>query len=160
MSKPQKKYAGEESPDKYKRGSGIPHPVDVHVGKRLRHRRRLAKISQEKLAKALGITFQQLQKYEYGKNRVSASRLYELSLILNVPISFFFDKFKGDIVGTTALATGGLSEAILDDPETMALLHEYYSIDDKSVRKSLMDVMKASNRLAREYSDGNRTETE
>lgn len=76
------------------RGSGVANPVDIHVGQRIRQRRVLLGISQEKLAETMGMTFQQVQKYERGKNRVSASRLYQLSHILDVNISYFFDNFS------------------------------------------------------------------
>jgi len=68
-----------------------PNPIDVHVGSRVRLRRTLLGMSQEKLGEALGLTFQQVQKYERGVNRIGASRLYHLSQILDVPVSFFFD---------------------------------------------------------------------
>src|SRR5579872_1601759 len=71
--------------------SGKPNPVDAHVGTRVRMRRTLLGMSQEKLGDSLGLTFQQVQKYERGANRVGASRLFELSRVLDVPVSFFFD---------------------------------------------------------------------
>ncbi|MDD9911943.1 MAG: helix-turn-helix transcriptional regulator [Alphaproteobacteria bacterium] len=69
----------------------LPHPIDIHVGQRLKQQRKLQGISQESLAKQLGITFQQIQKYENGTNRISASKLYELSQILKAPVQFFFE---------------------------------------------------------------------
>src|ERR1700730_9226102 len=74
----------------YGRGTGIPNPIDIHVGKRIRMRRLLLNMNQETLANALGLTFQQVQKYEGGANRVSASRLKQMSEILEVPIEYFF----------------------------------------------------------------------
>src|SRR5438046_1464424 len=71
--------------------SGEPNPVDVHVGNRLRLRRTLLGISQEKLGEAIGLTFQQVQKYERGANRIGASRLWDLSLVLNCPVSYFYE---------------------------------------------------------------------
>ena len=71
-----------------------PHPIDIHVGQRLKQQRKLQGISQENLAKQLGITFQQIQKYENGTNRISASKLYELSQILKTPIQFFFENYE------------------------------------------------------------------
>ena len=73
------------------RSPGIPNPVDIHVGSRVRLRRTLLGLSQEKLGEAVGLTFQQIQKYERGANRIGASRLFEFSRILDVPVSFFFD---------------------------------------------------------------------
>src|SRR5512134_3543115 len=70
---------------------GVPNPVDIHVGSRVRLRRTLLGLSQEKLGEAVGLTFQQIQKYERGANRIGASRLFEFSRILDVPVSFFFD---------------------------------------------------------------------
>lgn len=76
-----------------------PHPVDIHVGSRVRLRRILLGMSQDKLGKALKLTFQQVQKYERGANRIGSSRLYQLSQILDVPVSFFFDDMPEDITG-------------------------------------------------------------
>src|SRR5256885_4646469 len=79
----------------FSRGSmdGKPNPVDVHVGARVRLRRTLLGMSQEKLGDAIGLTFQQVQKYERGANRIGASRLYDLSRVLDVPVSYFFEEF-------------------------------------------------------------------
>src|SRR3954463_11032856 len=82
---------------------GRPSPIDVHVGSRIRLRRTLLGMSQERLGEALGLTFQQVQKYERGVNRVGASRLFDLSRVLDVPISFFFD----DMPDSLATAYGG-----------------------------------------------------
>src|SRR5580698_3474137 len=71
--------------------SRLPNPIDLHVGARIRLRRRMQGVSQEKLADALGLTFQQVQKYERGANRVSASKLYEIAAALHAPVSYFFD---------------------------------------------------------------------
>lgn len=79
--------------------TGAPNPIDVHVGSRVRLRRTLLGMSQEKLGDALGLTFQQIQKYERGANRVGASRLYDISRALEVPVSFFFDDMPAEIVG-------------------------------------------------------------
>ena len=81
---------------RYGRGTGIPNPIDVHVGKRIRTRRLFLGMNQETLANALGLTFQQVQKYEGGANRVSASRLSAMADILGVPISFFFGDLQLD----------------------------------------------------------------
>src|SRR4051812_16255430 len=74
---------------------GTPDPVDVHVGQRLRVRRSLMGLSQEKLAESIGLTFQQIQKYERGMNRISAGRLYQFSKILDVPVTYFYDQITG-----------------------------------------------------------------
>src|SRR5580692_7605907 len=118
-----------------------PSPIDVHVGARIRLRRTLLGMSQERLGESLGLTFQQVQKYERGVNRVGASRLFDLSRVLDVPISFFFD----DMPENLATAFGaqpsrrppGLSdttEAFADDTlnrrETLELVRAYYRITD------------------------------
>ena len=78
---------------------GKPNPVDVHVGQRVRLRRTLLGMSQEKLGEAIGLTFQQVQKYERGANRIGSSRLYDLSRVLDVPISYFFDDMDQQVSG-------------------------------------------------------------
>lgn len=77
--------------------SGAPNPVDAHVGRRLRLRRIMVGMSQEQLADAIGVTFQQIQKYERGANRISASRLWDLSVMLNCPVSFFYKEMEDDV---------------------------------------------------------------
>src|SRR5215470_16430146 len=99
---------------RYGRGSGVPHPVDVDVGKRIRTRRLLLGMNQAALATALGLTFQQVQKYEHGANRVSASRLSAIADVLGVPVSFFF------IEGPTC------HDARMEQPETLELVRCYY----------------------------------
>src|SRR5216684_5466570 len=126
---------------------GRPSPIDVHVGSRIRLRRTLLGLSQERLGDALGLTFQQVQKYERGANRVGASRLFDLSRVLDVPVSFFFE----DMVPVTqAEARGGLAEAperYEADPmlkrETLELVRAYYKIPDPHIRRRLFDLAKA-----------------
>ena len=125
-----------------------PHAIDTHIGKRLRLRRTIVKMSQEALAPLLGITFQQLQKYEAGKNRVSASRLYLISQILNVPVSFFYEGFEGveymlsNPEYQTAIAE---NKPIENDPmqktETLELIKMYWKIKDPTVRKKTFDMI-------------------
>src|ERR671928_685236 len=106
-----------------------PNPIDVRVGARLRLRRNMVRLSQEKLGQAIGLTFQQVQKYERGANRIGASRLHELSRVLDVPISFFFD----DTDPVRAPATGGFAEPpaeafeadALCKPEALELARNY-----------------------------------
>ncbi len=81
----------------YGHGTGIPNPVDVHVGARLRVRRTLLGMSQTTLSEAMGLTYQQVQKYERGANRISASRLFALTRVLDVPIQFFFDYMPAEV---------------------------------------------------------------
>lgn len=133
--------------DPYARGSGVPNPVDVHVGSRLRQRRSLAGISQTGLAEALDLTFQQVQKYERGANRISASRLYQLSQILDVPISYFFEKFGDSQTPPQAAFADNkqaafIDEEMLHEKETLDLLRAYYSVTDSKVRKNILDIVK------------------
>src|SRR5208282_5444918 len=107
-------------PPRYGRGTGIPNPIDVHVGKRIRMRRLFLGMNQETLANALGLTFQQVQKYEGGANRVSASRLSAMADILGVPISFFFsDLPAGNNPGTPEEQE---SRERMERPETIELI--------------------------------------
>src|ERR1051325_9669588 len=91
-----------------------PNPIDIHVGSRIRLRRTMLGMSQEKLGESLGITFQQIQKYEKGTNRVGASRLQNISSILNVPVSFFFEDAPGDQSGQSGMAEASSSNYVVD----------------------------------------------
>ncbi len=116
-----------------------PHPVDVHVGKRLRMRRTLLGMSQEQVAEALGLTFQQLQKYEKGSNRVSASRLFELSKMLDVPESFFFEEMPTK-PKSRGRATVPTTDKVLDPMnkrETLEFVRAYYRIKEPAIRDSI-----------------------
>jgi transcriptional regulator with XRE-family HTH domain len=125
----------------YGRGTGIPHPIDVHVGKRIRMRRLFLGMNQETLANALGVTFQQVQKYESGSNRVSASRLSAVADILRVPISFFFGDLQlGDTPQTPAAQE---SRERMERPETIELIRLYYQIPDPNVRHQFLEMVKA-----------------
>lgn len=130
---------------KQRRTRGKPNKVDIHVGTRVRQRRTLLGMSQEKLADALGLTFQQVQKYERGANRIGAGRLFELSRALDVPVSYFFDEVGGADGGKAT----GLSEkpaSYESDPmsrrETLLLVRAYYAIPDTAVRRRVLDLMK------------------
>ncbi|TCS65053.1 helix-turn-helix domain-containing protein [Varunaivibrio sulfuroxidans] len=129
---------------------GVPRPVDVHVGARLRQRRTLIGMSQEKLGEAVGLTFQQIQKYERGANRIGASRLFELSQILDVPVSYFFEDMSNEVKKAAVNGQRTLpetSEASESDPlmrrETLELVRAYYRIEDPKVRKRLFELAKA-----------------
>lgn len=117
--------------------SGDPDPIDVHVGGRLRLRRTLMGLSQTDLAKSVGLTFQQVQKYESGANRVSASRLFHIAESLDVPVSFFFDDMPRE---------GGLEEqpkvAFEPDRELLELTRNYRSIADTEVRRGIYELVK------------------
>src|SRR5271169_485551 len=122
---------------------GFPNPIDVHVGQRVRQRRTLLGMSQEKLAEAIGLTFQQVQKYERGANRVGSSRLFEIARVLDVPVSYFYEGM-GTGGSISPAATGALpttSKEIALDPmikrETLELVRAYYKVGDTSIRKRL-----------------------
>lgn len=135
---------------------GSPNPVDIHVGTRLKQRRVLLGISQEKLAEAIGITFQQIQKYERGANRISASRLFQFSKLLNVPVSYFFEKFSesggtkdnglsyglADNAQEEFSSKNSIDEDIMNRKETLNLLRVYYSVKDEKARKDMLAVLK------------------
>ncbi len=124
-----------------------PEPVDVHVGSRVRLRRTLLGMSQDKLGKALSLTFQQIQKYERGANRIGSSRLYQLSQILDVPVSFFFDDMPAEVTGkASGMAEGGKQSfevGQLSRRETLELVRAYYKIQNPGVRKKLFEMVKA-----------------
>ncbi len=126
---------------KYGRGTGLPNPIDVHVGNRVRMRRLLLGMNQETLANALGLTFQQVQKYEGGANRVSASRLSAMAEILNVPISYFFGDLRTD--DTEVSPEDQQLRDHLQRPETIELIRLYYAISDHKVRHQFLDMIKA-----------------
>src|SRR5690349_15987392 len=140
-----------QSQSSRRRGSpqkDIPNPIDVRVGARLRLRRNMLGLSQEKLGEAIGLTFQQVQKYERGANRIGASRLHDLSQVLDVPVSFFFD--DTDPVRAPAIPAGfaePAAEAFDADPlrrrETVELVSAYYRIDDPALRRRLFALARA-----------------
>jgi len=136
--------------------NGDANPVDVHVGQRVRLRRTLLGLSQEKLGDALGLTFQQVQKYERGANRIGASRLYDLARILDVPVSFFYDEMTEQAKDSSpvGIAHGAnvMGQVVERDPlakrETLELVRAYYDIADPSIRRRVYDLAKALSGLA------------
>ncbi len=128
-----------------------PHPVDIHVGGRVRLRRTMLGMSQEKLGEAIGLTFQQVQKYERGTNRIGSSRLFELSRVLEVPITFFFDEMPPEVAGKARKGRPGLAERAgpayetetLARRETLELMRNYYQVGDESVRKRMFELVKS-----------------
>jgi len=136
-----RKSADQNGVARYGRGTGVPDPVDVHVGARIRTRRLLIGMNQETLARALGLTFQQVQKYEGGANRVSASRLSEIADILGVPIAYFFSDLEPG-GGEPSLQKVQARER-LQRPETIELIRSYYAISDPAVRHQYLDMVKA-----------------
>ena len=131
-------------------GKGKPNPIDVYVGSRVRLRRTLLGMSQEKLARAVGLTFQQIQKYERGANRIGASRLFQFTRVLDVPVSFFFDDMPSDAgKGIPGVAEGLASTFELGNlarRETLELVRAYYKIADPAVRRRMFDLTKALGR--------------
>ena len=132
------------------RGTGIPHPVDVHVGARLRVRRTLLGMSQTTLGEAIGVTFQQAQKYENGANRISASRLFALSRVLEVPVEYFFEGMPAAVAASSpTLGRGRAKKPPRYEPdpmakrETLELVRAYYKISDPEIRKPLYALAKA-----------------
>lgn len=127
---------------------GRANSIDEHVGQRLRLRRSIMGISQEKLAEVVGITFQQIQKYENGANRISASRLFQFSNILEVPVDFFFnDNAKLSLVkGMSDNGQEGFDGPpagdVMQDKETLDLIRVYYSIKNPKVRKDFFKLLK------------------
>jgi len=114
----------------------VKHPVDVHVGKRVRHRRWMVGMTQQQLAEKVGIKFQQIQKYETGMNRVSASRLWDIAEALSVPVAYFFDGVTGteDLAHAPAVSPG-MPGDILADKEALELVRSYYAIPEHQRRR-------------------------
>ena len=138
----------------HKSNNRQPHPVDVYAGKRLRERRLILDINQRTLAERAGdITYQQLQKYEIAANRISASRLYEFSKALGVPVTYFFEGFTEDGRKDGKSRTGDQLPDI-EDPVTrrqsLKLVRAYYDIADPDMRKAFLDMVRACGRASPE----------
>ena len=129
--------------------SGEPNPVDVHVGQRVRMRRTLLGMSQEKLGEAVGLTFQQIQKYERGANRIGASRLWDLSRVLDCPMSFFFEDMNEQTDKLSPRNLGGempeieAHEDIEEGRQALELMRAFYKIPERSVRGRICDLAKS-----------------
>ena len=139
-----------KSKSRHGRGTGIPSPIDVHVGARLRRRRTLLRMNQTKLGDAIGVTFQQVQKYERGANRIGSSRLFNLSRILDVPVQFFFDDMPTAVAASSPTLGRGKAKKLPSyqpDPmvtrETLELVRAYYKITDPEIRKRLRELTNA-----------------
>jgi transcriptional regulator with XRE-family HTH domain len=117
------------------------HPVDVHVGQRVRQRRWMVGMTQQQLGNKVGIKFQQIQKYETGTNRISASRLWDISAALDVPVSFFFEGLNGVEMGAEGQGD------ILTDKEALELVRAYYSIPETQ-RRRLFDLARVLSEAA------------
>ena len=132
---------------------GSPNPIDVHVGARVKMRRTLLGMSQEKLGECIGLTFQQVQKYERGMNRISASRLFDIGKVLGVPISFFFEEMDDQVAELSPRMLAG-ANALAEEPvffdydpmakrETLDLVRCYYLIPDRRQAKKVLALVKA-----------------
>ena len=149
--------------------NGQPNPIDVHVGNRIRLRRTLLGYSQEKMAALLGLTFQQVQKYERGTNRVGASRLWDIGNVLDVPVSFFYEDMDKDVANQSprafSLPAGELvsfaedKEFFDNDPmnkkETIELVRAYYKIPNRKAAKHLYELIIAMSKTAYHYHNDN-----
>ncbi len=125
-----------------------PHPIDIHVGGRVRLRRTMLGMSQDKLADSLGLTFQQVQKYEKGVNRIGASRVFQISRVLGVPIQFFYDDYDAETGRSYGFAEAGIDPGaammeLLNTPEGVALCKHFASIRDPKIRKRVLELVKS-----------------
>ena len=144
LDKPNKKILPGE------RGSNQPHLVDIHVGQRVKLRRTLIGLTQAKLGESLGLTFQQIQKYERGANRVSASKLWQLGNVFNIPISFFFEKMSQTVrdsfpgyEGETAESNIPEENITLYRQQTLELVRTFSRLTDPTIRKRVIDIVRA-----------------
>ncbi len=128
-------------------GRDGPNPIDVHVGRRMRLRRTLLGMTQGMLGEGIGLTFQQVQKYERGSTRVGASRLFDLARVLDVPVSFFFDDMSEDLAVRLPGQSKDEAEDVGPNPmaerETLELVRAYYKIQDASVRKHIVKLVRS-----------------
>ncbi|MCQ8782165.1 helix-turn-helix domain-containing protein [Mangrovibrevibacter kandeliae] len=123
-----------------------PNPIDVHVGSRVRLRRTMLGMSQEKLGESLGITFQQIQKYEKGSNRIGASRLQRMSEVLNVPVAYFFEDVPGGAAAREGLQEAPGSDYVVDflsSSEGLQLNRAFVRIADPKVRRKIIDLVRS-----------------
>lgn len=131
------------------RGTRRPNPIDAHVGSRVRMRRMLLGMSQEKLGEHLGLTFQQVQKYEKGVNRIGASRLYDMAKVLGVPVQFFYEDVPGQ--GVDASTAPGFAETpdegyvveFLSSREGLELNKAFVKITDPRLRRTIIDLVRS-----------------
>ncbi len=129
--------------------TGSPNPVDVHVGRRVRLRRTMLGMSQEQLGAAIGLTFQQVQKYERGANRIGASRLWDLSRVLECPMSFFFEDMDDATDALSPRNLGGeapkieRNEIVDEGRQALELMRAFYKIPDYAVRGRICDLAKS-----------------
>lgn len=122
-----------------------PNPIDIHVGARVRMRRMMLSMSQERLGEQLGVTFQQVQKYEKGSNRIGASRLQQIARVLQVPVSFFFEDAPSDapVEGFAEAPSASYVTDFLTSGEGLALTRAFVRISDPAVRRRVIDLVEA-----------------
>ena len=124
----------------------MPNPVDKHVGSRVRMRRMMLSMSQEKLGELLGLTFQQVQKYEKGLNRIGAGRLFDVARILGVPIDYFYESASNNLAGRSGFSEGDASPPVMEflsSGEGLQLSLAFMRIKDTKVRKRMLDLVKS-----------------
>lgn len=146
MPRPEEHHDDEET----EKGSRRPNPIDIHVGGRVRFRRMLLGMSQEKLGERLGLTFQQVQKYEKGINRIGASRLFDLSQVLGVPVQFFYDEAPGGYE-QPATSQAGFSDRqaesyiveFLNSRDGLELNKAFVRIAEPKVRRAIVDLVRS-----------------
>ena len=117
------------------------HPVDLHVGKKIRYSRRIVGMTQEDLAKEVGVKFQQIQKYETGANRVSASRLWDISKALEVSVEFFFSGLEEETIRPSR-QTKVFPVDTIEEKETIELIRSYYTMS-KNLRIIILDLLRS-----------------
>ena len=146
MPRPEEHHEEDES----EKGSRRPNPIDIHVGGRVRFRRMLLGMSQEKLGERLGLTFQQVQKYEKGINRIGASRLFDLSQVLGVPVQFFYDEAPGGYEQPSSSQPGFADRQaesyiveFLNSRDGLELNKAFVRITDPKVRRSIVDLVRS-----------------
>ena len=136
-----------------RRSSADCHPVDVHVGNRVRLRRSLLGMSQTALGTAVGLTFQQIQKYERGVNRIAASRLFEFAAVLDVPVTYFFDELprvgspppaRNDRIASERGVHAG--KALISKQETLKLIRSYYMVRPEALRAMILGIIRSLSR--------------
>lgn len=127
-----------------------PDPIDIHVGQRVRARRKMLGLSQTQLGQELGVTFQQVQKYERGTNRIGSSRLFRMSTTLDVPVAYFFEGAETKMPGYTSV-NEAMSEGVFEREETQELVDAYYRIADPRIRKKVLGLARLLSSGVDEY---------
>ena len=146
-----RELAAAHDPDGDEKGSRRPNPIDIHVGSRVRFRRMLLGMSQEKLAERLGLTFQQIQKYEKGINRIGASRLFDLAQVLSVPVQFFYEEVPANGAEVPQFAPNGFAEGtaetsiveFLKSRDGLELNKAFVRIQDVKARRAIVDLVRS-----------------